>query len=142
MQRANIEALNGKKAILATKLKAEDNLQKALDDLKVTISVNSDLFKECKNEKKDLEGLVKGLEQDSQAASEKAAQLESNANEMKDTFAKGQRKIEEYNMELDRENNELDADVNSLKDKALKLMDEDEQQQAKKKKAQMAAIGF
>lgn len=142
MQRCNIDALNGKKAILSTKLKAEDNLQKALDDLKVTISVNSDLFKECKNDKTALEGLVKGLEQDSQAASEKAAQLESNANEMKDTFAKGQRKIEEYNMELDRENNELDADVNSLKDKALKLMDEDEQLSAKKKKAQMAAIGF
>jgi chromosome segregation ATPase len=142
MQRANIEALNGKKLILATKQKAEDNLQKALDDLKVTISVNSDLFKECKKDKSVLDGLVKSLEQDSQAASEKAAQLESSANEMKDSFAKGQRKIEEYNNELDRENNELDANVNSLKDKALKLMDEDEQLSAKKKKAQMKAIGF
>jgi len=142
MQRCNIEALNGKKAILFTKLKAEDNLQKALDDLKVTISVNSDLFKECKKDKAVLDRLVKELEQNSQEASEKAAQLENNSNEMKDTFAKGQRKIEEYNMELDRENNDLEADVNSLKDKALKLMDEDEQLSAKKKKAQMNAIGF
>jgi len=142
MQRCNIEALNGKKAILSTKLKAEDNLQKALDDLKVTISVNSDLFKECKKDKAVLDRLVKELEQSSQEASEKAAQLENNSNEMKDTFAKGQRKIEEYNMELERENNDLEADVNSLKDKALKLMDEDEQLSAKKKKAQMKAIGF
>merc|ERR1719473_546054 len=126
MQRANMDALNSKRACLASKEKAEESLQKQLDDLKVTLSVNTDLFKECKKDKKELDGLVKSLEEDSQAASEKAAQLESNNNDMKDSFLKGQRKIEE----------------NNLKDKALKLMDEDEQLSAKKKKAQMNAIGF
>merc|ERR1711912_111834 len=121
MQRANMDALNSKRACLASKEKAEESLQKELDDLKVTLSVNTDLFKECKKDKKELDGLVKSLEEDSQAASEKAAQLESNNNDMKDSFLKGQRKIEENNLELDRENQELDADVNNLKDKALKL---------------------
>lgn len=142
MQRANMDALSAKRACLASKEKAEETLQKQLDDLKVTLSVNSDLFKECKKDRKELDGLVKSLEEESQTASEKAAQLESNNNDMKDSFLKGQRKIEENNLELDRENQELDADVNNLKDKALKLMDEDEELSAKKKKAQMNAIGF
>merc|ERR1711871_1801397 len=142
MQRANMDALSAKRACLASKEKAEETLQKQLDDLKVTLSVNSDLFKECKKDRKELDGLVKSLEEESQTASEKAAQLESNNNDKKDSFLKGQRKIEENNLELDRENQELDADVNNLKDKALKLMDEDEELSAKKKKAQMNAIGF
>merc|ERR1711871_596380 len=77
MQRANMDALSAKRACLASKEKAEETLQKQLDDLKVTLSVNSDLFKECKKDRKELDGLVKSLEEESQTASEK--QLNSRA---------------------------------------------------------------